>query len=265
MREPEVRVVTRWDGVHVVRSGRTIAFHPFGEDAPHSLARKMDGEVIPEERAMLDKYPGSVLTGYSRDIPVDERTLDDLRRVALSLAELRMASAFAGDEDIIWGIRVLGELKERANTLREMVLGWERVHLLAGTNDEGSSELGALLGETERTIFRIERFVKARMKSVAGELCEVCGPMLGAQLIECAGGLRRLAVMPSSSIQVLGARKAMFRHLRHGSPPPKHGVIFLHPEVMSAPKRLRGKRARSLASRIAFAARRDVFLRERVR
>lgn len=68
-----------------------------------------------------------------------------------------------------------------------------------------------------------------------------------------------MAMMSSSKIQVLGAEKAMFRALRTGSRPPKHGLIFQHPLIHSAPRRQRGKLARVLAGKLATAARADAF------
>jgi nucleolar protein 56 len=74
-----------------------------------------------------------------------------------------------------------------------------------------------------------------------------------------AGGLDRLAVLPASTIQILGAEKALFRALRTGSRPPKHGILFQHQEVHMAPKWQRGKIARTLANKIAIAARVDYY------
>jgi nucleolar protein 56 len=63
--------------------------------------------------------------------------------------------------------------------------------------------------------------------------------------------------MPSSTIQLLGAEKALFLHIKEGTPVPKHGVIFQHPSVHSSPPWLRGRIARALAGKIAIAARGD--------
>jgi nucleolar protein 56 len=65
--------------------------------------------------------------------------------------------------------------------------------------------------------------------------------------------------MPSSTIQVLGAEKAMFRALKSKAKPPKYGLLFQHPYVHSAPKDKRGSRARALAAKLAIAARVDLF------
>ena len=65
--------------------------------------------------------------------------------------------------------------------------------------------------------------------------------------------------MPASTIQVLGAEKALFRSLRTGAKPPKHGVIFQHKFIREARRRQRGKIARTLAGKLAIAARIDAF------
>ncbi|MCL1978773.1 MAG: ribosomal biogenesis protein, partial [Methanomassiliicoccaceae archaeon] len=72
-----------------------------------------------------------------------------------------------------------------------------------------------------------------------------------------AGGLGRLSTLPSSTVQLLGAEKAMFRHLRSGKRPPKHGVIYQHPDVHRSPYWQRGKIARALAGKVLIAAKID--------
>ncbi|MEM1872960.1 MAG: hypothetical protein QXJ00_07105, partial [Candidatus Nezhaarchaeales archaeon] len=109
---------------------------------------------------------------------------------------------------------------------------------------------------------RLRRYVDEVMGEVAPNLKELIGPVLGARLIALAGGLERLAKLPASTIQLLGAEKALFRALRTGSKPPKHGVIFQYPEIHRSPKWQRGKIARALAGKIAIAARVDFFTGE---
>ncbi len=104
-----------------------------------------------------------------------------------------------------------------------------------------------------------EEYLESRVRALAPALAEACGPKLAARLIELAGGLRELAMKPSSTVQVLGAERALFRHLRGDAPPPKHGAIFQHPTVQFAAKPERGKAARKLAARITMAARKDAF------
>lgn len=107
-----------------------------------------------------------------------------------------------------------------------------------------------------------EGYIRDLMSSEAPNLSAVAGAILGAKLISLAGGLEKLARMPASTIQVLGAEKALFRFFRTGRGAPKHGVIFQHPYIHGSPKWQRGKIARLLATKIAIAARIDYFSRE---
>lgn len=106
---------------------------------------------------------------------------------------------------------------------------------------------------------KLSDYIDEAMKDVAPNIRELVGSLLGARLIKLAGGLSRLAMLPASTIQVLGAEKALFRALRTGGKPPKHGVIFQFPEIFRAPRWQRGKIARALAAKLAIAAKADAF------
>lgn len=105
----------------------------------------------------------------------------------------------------------------------------------------------------------LTEYISLVINEVAPNIAHIAGPTLGAKLIEKAGGLKRLGMMPSSTIQVLGAEKAMFRAVKSNARPPKYGLLYQHPYVNSAPRNRRGNRARSLAAKIAIAARADLF------
>ena len=106
---------------------------------------------------------------------------------------------------------------------------------------------------------KIEKYLEEMMEEEAPNISTLTGPVLGARLIALAGGLENLAKMPSSTIQVLGAEKALFRSLRTGARPPKHGVLFQHALVHGSRRPLRGKISRVFAGKIAIAARTDAF------
>lgn len=101
--------------------------------------------------------------------------------------------------------------------------------------------------------------VESSMEAVAPNVKELLTATVGARIIAKAGSLSRLATLPASTIQVLGAEKALFRALKTGARPPKHGLLFQHPLVHSAPKWQRGKIARAIASKVAIAARIDFY------
>jgi nucleolar protein 56 len=106
---------------------------------------------------------------------------------------------------------------------------------------------------------RLATYVDSAMKRISPNVAQVAGATIGARLMAKAGGLDRLAVLPASTIQVLGAEKALFRALKTGSRPPKHGILFQHQDVHMAPKWQRGKIARSIANKLAIAARIDYY------
>lgn len=109
---------------------------------------------------------------------------------------------------------------------------------------------------------KLEKYIDEAMLEVAPNIRGLVGSLLGARLISLAGGLSKLAILPASTIQVLGAEKALFRALRTGGKPPKHGVIFQYPDIYRSPRWQRGKIARALAAKLAIAARIDAFTGE---
>ena len=101
--------------------------------------------------------------------------------------------------------------------------------------------------------------LEKEMDSVAPNTKEILGATIGARMIARIGGLERFAMLPASTVQIIGAEKALFRSLKTGSRPPKHGIIFQHPLVHSAPKWQRGKIARAIAAKVVIAARIDAY------
>jgi nucleolar protein 56 len=97
------------------------------------------------------------------------------------------------------------------------------------------------------------------MQKTAPNISALAGPLLGARLIKLSNGLKRMAILPSSTIQILGAEDAFFRFLKTGKKPPKHGIIFQYPEIRNAKREIRGKLSRTLASKLAVAAKIDAY------
>ena len=105
----------------------------------------------------------------------------------------------------------------------------------------------------------LENHVEIIMDEIAPNSKAIAGSLLGARLIAIAGGLLNLAKLPASTMQVLGAEKALFRSLKTKARPPKHGIIFQHPLIHDAKRWQRGKIARALAGKLSIAARVDAF------
>lgn len=104
-----------------------------------------------------------------------------------------------------------------------------------------------------------EKYLEKLTNNICPNLAKVATPLIAARLIAHAGSLKHLAELPSSTIQVLGAEKALFRHIKTGAKAPKFGIIFAHQNITKSPQELKGKAARQLASEISKAARIDFF------
>lgn len=104
----------------------------------------------------------------------------------------------------------------------------------------------------------LKSYLEELMKELCPNVYAVAGTLIGAKLLEKAGSLKHLSMMPSSTIQLLGAERALFRHLRNKKiRPPKHGIILNHPYVLDSKDK--GKAARQFAAKISIASKVDYF------
>ncbi|HME87204.1 MAG TPA: hypothetical protein VKE88_02230, partial [Candidatus Nanoarchaeia archaeon] len=103
-------------------------------------------------------------------------------------------------------------------------------------------------------------YLESLMDRVCPNVKIVAGLTIGAKLISLAGSLVRLSRFPASTIQLLGAEKALFRHLKNRKNlPPKFGILHEHMFVSKVPGKNKGKMARTLADKIAIASKVDYF------
>jgi nucleolar protein 56 len=142
-------------------------------------------------------------------------------------------------------------LKELAGKSSGMPLSDDDVRELQGF----SKSIITLFEEKKKLTRHLEITTSQAIPNLSG----VAGPMLAARLLALAGGLDKISRLPSSTIQLLGAEKALFRHLRGEGKAPKYGVLFGHGYIQNAPKELKGKVARMIASKLTLAARLDKF------
>ncbi|XP_058071536.1 probable nucleolar protein 5-2 [Magnolia sinica] len=100
-------------------------------------------------------------------------------------------------------------------------------------------------------------YLRSRMNTIAPNLTALVGELVGARLIAHGGSLLNLAKQPGSTVQILGAEKALFRALKTKHATPKYGLIFHASLIGQAPPKLKGKISRSLAAKTALAIRYD--------
>merc|ERR1711896_22469 len=105
----------------------------------------------------------------------------------------------------------------------------------------------------------LHEYLKAKMDIVAPNLCALIGEIIGARLISHAGSLTNLAKYPASTVQILGAEKALFRALKTKGNTPKYGLIFHSPFIGRAQQKNKGRISRYLANKCSIASRIDCF------
>ncbi len=136
---------------------------------------------------------------------------------------------------------------------------------LNATDIEKIRLLGKEILSLYSLVDELEKYQKELAMEIAPNISDLAGSDIAAKLIAHAGSLDRLAKMPSSTVQVMGAEKALFKHLKNRKiAPPKHGIIFQHAKISNSPKVVRGKIARALANKIALAAKADAFTKNTI-
>ena len=105
----------------------------------------------------------------------------------------------------------------------------------------------------------LAEYLKNRMAAVAPNLTMLIGELVAAKLIAHSGSLMNLAKQPASTIQILGAEKALFRALKTKGKTPKYGLIFNSTFIGRANQKNKGRISRYLANKCAIASRVDCF------
>jgi nucleolar protein 56 len=208
-------------------------------------------------------------------------------------------SDFDREKHLIKAVKMLGEIEESLDQKEERFKDWYSLHfpeLVEEVNDieelakilddsvkredldpfSGLAEdsKGSEIGSEEKKLLDsivqniesdieikedIENYVESNMRDEASNLSKLLGDFLAAKVLTAAGSLEDLAKMPASTVQMLGAEKALFRYLRGEGTPPKHGILFEHEFVRPLQSNERGKMARFLANKAVMAARLDFY------
>ncbi|MBR9681432.1 MAG: hypothetical protein GOV00_01395 [Candidatus Altiarchaeota archaeon] len=234
-----------------------------------------------EEDCFLDPMKITGLIG----IP-EEKFLQASREVGLAAAKIAIKEHIGKDYLVVQAVGALDDLTKAINLLANRAMEWYGLHYPEFKEEDMEKYISGLLkhkrgismgleiDDRDLNSIRdyaegitllikrkklIETYIDKLMSELSPNVKALAGANLGARLISRAGSLKRLARLPASTIQVFGAEKALFKHLQKGVPPPKHGIIFQHNAISTAPKHNRGKLARTLAAKLAIAAKIDYY------
>jgi nucleolar protein 56 len=245
--------------------------------APQDLPDGADPKVLHQAALLRVRKQLSVSHAETdRILGQEVRAIDDLVRTANLLVErLREWYALHAPE----ATRLVTDAETLAKLVAEK---GDRTSVMAAIDQAkvAESSLGSDLDPADLAVLRgfaaalaavhdswhaLEARVQDLMTTVAPNLGHVVGPVLGARMIALSGGLNRMATWPAGTVQLLGAETALFRHIKEGTKPPKHGILFQHPQVHLAPPWQRGPIARILALAAAKAAKADAFTKNDLR
>eukprot|EP00413_Alexandrium_margalefii_P019790 CAMPEP_0204533064 /NCGR_PEP_ID=MMETSP0661-20131031/12071_1 /ASSEMBLY_ACC=CAM_ASM_000606 /TAXON_ID=109239 /ORGANISM="Alexandrium margalefi, Strain AMGDE01CS-322" /LENGTH=517 /DNA_ID=CAMNT_0051539363 /DNA_START=99 /DNA_END=1652 /DNA_ORIENTATION=- len=147
------------------------------------------------------------------------------------------------------------EVADDISKAMKMSMGQDIVEMDMRNIDHFASEVIKLANMRKS----LHEYLKAKMDLVAPNLCALIGEIIGARLISHAGSLTNLAKYPASTVQILGAEKALFRALKTKGNTPKYGLIFHSTFIGRAQQKNKGRISRYLANKCSLASRIDNF------
>ncbi len=268
------RVKTPVGEFHIREDGDLIEFKPYGSD------EEAVRELL-QSSGSFQKEAYTIFWEKQEDIfekaGVDYKEYPGVRRrIALKISDALLRESTGAEDILIGSVEALDDVNRTIGLLYSRLAAWcqsagRDVDLEEGI--ELDKLIKALKESSQKPLLNfalqvknlnqyravLEGEIEEYMGKNAPNLSGLAGPILGAKMISRAKGLKRLADMPGSRIQVLGASQAMFRFLKRKGSPPKHGIIYEHPLISKSPHWQRGKIARSFASKLAIAARLDAY------
>jgi nucleolar protein 56 len=218
--------------------------------------------------------------------------IEKLKQKNLELTKKKVKESVSDDQLIINTINTIEELDKTLNSLSMRLRDWfslinpETEHQLQDNEillkviveDElQKSEMGAVLKKQDKeqiiklaanlkNLFEYKNSLEVYLEEVQERhipnIQDITGTLIAAKLLREAKSLRKLATLQSGTIQLFGAEKALFRHIKTGARPPKYGFLLNHIIVQNSKEK--GKTARALADKISICARLDYFKGERL-
>lgn len=234
----------------------------------------------------------------SKFVNNDSELNEILNSVYSAKSKLNISTIERRDKLIVQSVSALSDLEKILNTMTERLREWYGLHYpeivirdhekfaesIEKYGDRKNFEkfeksMGMELKEEDIEILKsyakelkemylleknVEKYIEKTVPEEMPNLNALLGSVLAARLLALAGSLERLAKMPSSTIQLLGSEKSLFRFLKEKKKgkPPKFGLLFLHPDISTTKRELQGRVARLLSSKLTIAARADFYTKK---
>ena len=215
---------------------------------------------------ILEEYSSNNSSEFNfKDIP-----LDKLREASIIQAKNAIQKSLTPDKNLVQSIKALDDVHTTFNLMSERFTIWYsqltgsplcKLEKILERTDLPPQMffLKGHIDNTKRLITELSSYLDLESPKIFPNLVDTLGSQLAVRIVALAGNLSKLARMPSSTIQLLGAEKALFRHMADGSPPPKHGVLYQHPNVKKANGKDKGRTSRKLSAKVAIASKLDYY------
>jgi nucleolar protein 56 len=274
-------------GIFEFEDGKLKKHELFKKD-PKFIADKLENSNLEH---LEDFREISKEVGFVKD---DQELNELLNRVGIEMTKRKISKLGRRDKLIIETVSALNDMDKLLNFMSERLREWYGLHypelnvkdherfaeLIEEFGDrknfkdfkssigielkKGDIEMLKEYAEQTKKMYELRKELQEYLEKIVPEeipnINALLGSVLAARLLNLAGSLEKIAKMPSSTIQLLGAEKALFKYLKgQGKKTPKYGIIFTHPDISTAPKESKGKIARLLASKLTLAARADFY------
>ncbi len=223
-----------------------------------------------------------------------------LNSVSIAKSKLKISKIERRDKLIVQVISAISDLERILNTIMERLREWYGLHypeldvkdhekFASLIVEHGSREnfrdfdssMGMELRDEDVKVLqmyakqfvelidlrdKMDKYLESMVKEEMVNIEALLGSTLAARMLALAGSLERMAKMPSSSIQLLGAEKSLFKFLKgkEKTRPPRFGILYLHPDISTNKRELQGKIARLLSSKLTIASRTDFYTKKDV-
>ncbi len=248
---------------------------PVTEDEIYEVyTQKKEIKATKEE---LDKY-------------IYEFDKEKVRNLVMKLTARKLRDSIGDDQKIIIAISTVKDLDEIINKLMERLrefyglyfpevidndelldlieMDKEKVMVSLGIKEsigarfdekdlEVAKNLAKRVKELKKQREELLDYIEQKINKLMPNFTYLATTKIAADFLEHSGSIERLAKFPASTIQVLGAEKALFLHLMKGTKPPKYGILYNHPLIRKLPYKMKGKAARALATKLSIAIKLD--------
>lgn len=272
---------------------------PGPEKAMDLISKPIDSEFIselrdyeiketPEAHRLLRKH----IREYAKDlgfVETDEQYNDFMKNFSIMLSKKKLHGSIGRDKLIIQASNSIEDIKRTESLFLERFYEWYSLHYPEMKNrdyekvikygrrenfPDFTESVGAEMTDSDETAVRefaliikdmrekraaLEKYIRSSVQEICPNVSALIDSLLAAKLLSMSGSLEKLSRMPASTIQLLGAEKALFRHLHQRGKSPKFGIIFMDPHIQNAPEEKRGKIARILSAKLMLAARIDYY------